>query len=345
MYEKFEVERPVASNPGIIKINARMGNTANIEYDKNNPGDKLILFKLHFMTTHDISYLLRWVPVQFIWESCNDNAIFYHKYVSGNMLPRLAYLKDVFMPYHWDLPAEIYLGFRDYRKIEMYQAYDLSNVDSCLTNCDISQRMIYFFNGGTAFDCLDVDARGDVNLNGIAHDSADLINLRDYLLMGDSVFKINKDGQYAASDVNGDGRSATVQDFQYLVKYIQNDAMPYPEIMNVIDGQLIEIKKRDELKLYYKFDAPVGSILLRFNAPDSTSSAELKGPYSNYEIGRYWRNDTLSILIYNLNPKSKVATNTGPLLDLKYTGQPPELISAEAAGYYGEKVDLITVEH
>ena len=50
-------------------------------------------------------------------------------------------------------------------------------------------------------------------------------------------------------------------------------------------------------------------------------------------------------MIYSLDPKSKVATNTGPLLDLKYTGRPAQLISAEAAGYYGEEVDLNTVEH
>jgi hypothetical protein len=101
-------------------------------------------------------------------------------------------------------------------------------------------RFIDFVNGGVDIVCADsIDARGDLNLNEIANEIADVVLYSNYFVYGTSVFTVNIDGQIAASDVNADGLTLSVADLVYLIRIVVGDALPYakeavntPEIVN-----------------------------------------------------------------------------------------------------------------
>jgi hypothetical protein len=106
--------------------------------------------------------------------------------------------------------------------------------DVCLENEDPDKptpvRCIEFVNGGVDIICADsIDARGDVNLNGVANEITDAVVLTNYFIMGLSAFTVNVEGQTAASDVNADGIPLTVADLSYLIRIVVGDALPIPK--------------------------------------------------------------------------------------------------------------------
>jgi hypothetical protein len=91
-------------------------------------------------------------------------------------------------------------------------------------------RVIDFFNGGVDIVCADsIDARGDINLNGLSNEIADAVMFTNYFIQGFSAFQGHVDGSTAASDVNADGLSLSVADLVYLIRVLVGDALPYPK--------------------------------------------------------------------------------------------------------------------
>ncbi len=66
--------------------------------------------------------------------------------------------------------------------------------------------VVNFYNGGIDIVCADsIDARGDLNLNGIANEIADAVMYTQYFLYGLDALDANplfREAQIAASDVN-----------------------------------------------------------------------------------------------------------------------------------------------
>ena len=57
---------------------------------------------------------------------------------------------------------------------------------------------------------------------------------------------------------------------------------------------------------------------------------------------RYY--DTTRIIIYSLKEGVAIPAGTSEFMEIKYSGDSPHLVSAEAAGYYGEKINLTKKE-
>ncbi|MGB7061693.1 MAG: cohesin domain-containing protein [Candidatus Zixiibacteriota bacterium] len=70
--------------------------------------------------------------------------------------------------------------------------------------------------------------RGDINLNYVPYEVADLVLFANYLMYGDSVLVIDPEQQSANSDVNWDDFRWSVADFIHLARVILNDA---PEVV------------------------------------------------------------------------------------------------------------------
>jgi hypothetical protein len=105
--------------------------------------------------------------------------------------------------------------------------------DPCLEG-DKSQpvRCVDFVNGGICIiDPDSIDARGDINLNGISYEVADAVVLTNYFIVGVSAFVFSVAGQTAASDVNADGATLTVSDLVYLIRVLIGDASPIPKVI------------------------------------------------------------------------------------------------------------------
>ena len=97
-------------------------------------------------------------------------------------------------------------------------------------------RCVEFHNGSICIiDSDSIDARGDLNLNGVANEVADAVLYTNYFLRGISVFTITVAAQRAASDVNNDGRTLTVGDLVYMLRILTGDAQPIPKLSPYAD--------------------------------------------------------------------------------------------------------------
>jgi hypothetical protein len=179
------------------------------------------LAKLKFYVTNDRTFDCMYLPVQFYWFDCGDNGI---SSVSGDTLwiARHVYWYD-------DVPYEI-TG-----TIPWFGGWQ--SVSPAL-NCDVGQPNkptplvgIDFWAGGVDVICADsIDLRGDINLNNVANEIADVVLYTNYFIYGLGVFDINIEGQIAASDVNNDGKILTVGDLVYITRILTGDALPFPKL-------------------------------------------------------------------------------------------------------------------
>lgn len=92
---------------------------------------------------------------------------------------------------------------------------------------------VSFNNGSVQIHCVDIDLRGDLNLNNVANEMADAVLYSNYFIYGIGAFTVNTEGQIAASDVNADGVALSVADLAYLVRIINGDAIPRQDLILV----------------------------------------------------------------------------------------------------------------
>ncbi|GEM_PF-4603973 len=98
---------------------------------------------------------------------------------------------------------------------------------------------VIFCNGGVNLDCSpEIELRGDLNLNGVACEVADLRLYAEYFLHGIGVFPRDPgllSGVTKTSDVNGDGLPFTVADYMYLIRVMSGDPLPSSQLHPLTD--------------------------------------------------------------------------------------------------------------
>jgi hypothetical protein len=103
-------------------------------------------------------------------------------------------------------------------------------------------QFVWFWNGGVDIACAEsIDARGDINMNGIANEIADAVLFTNYFLYSISVFDIAMNGQIAATDVNNDGLTLSVGDLVYLIRIITGDALPFPKLAPFANSVQVDV--------------------------------------------------------------------------------------------------------
>ncbi len=341
------------SQPGYseVRVSGWLNDDTSLVRSKTEGTDSLELFTLHFYVTNDRRYECHLLPVQFIFDECTDNIIFRKSLASNGGSQFVAYMnKSYFVcdrPYgrhkYW-----IYDGTFEMDSTTPYYKfpqYDSRCAQKIREKHPMAAPSIDFYNGGVNVICSGLDIVGDINLNGLSMDDDDFKLFRKYILWGDSVFHINVEGQTAAADLNNDGICGSILDFQALNYLSCRQPVLRKFAKESYDGLLMLSSNGNGLTLSHKFDIPVGAILLKFLAPNSISEIDLDPSYMDFKVDYGQRNDTLTALIYSPNDQAKINAGPGRLMDIIFQGQRPQLISAEAAGYYGEKVDLKIVEH
>ncbi|MCH7877954.1 MAG: HYR domain-containing protein, partial [candidate division Zixibacteria bacterium] len=184
---------------------------------------------LDFLVSNDRTLECQFIPIRFCWLDCGDNVL------SDKTGDTLSISCDVF-----DYQGTGSLGPEGNRAdITDLNAVFPTFFGAPSADCEVSggpgkpstERKVNYKNGGIKIACADsIDARGDLNLNGLSNEIADAVLYTKYFINGISAFTIAPQGQIAASDVNADGLPLTVADLVYLIRVIVGDALPVPKL-------------------------------------------------------------------------------------------------------------------
>jgi hypothetical protein len=201
--------------------------------------------------------------------------------------------------------------------------------DFCLEGDKVEPvRFLDLCNGGVDIICADsIDARGDINVNGVVYEIADAVMFTNYFISGLAAFGDHVEASIAASDVNADGIALSVADLVYLVRVIVGDANPYPKPQ---PGAFATLTQQGEI---VRMDASldIGAVLLVFdanNVVEPTLNVDMDMKYSQ-------SGNELRVLIYDIG---KRGIDAGESTLLTVPGA--TLVDAEVASYDG-----FTVEH
>jgi hypothetical protein len=279
----------------------------------------MVLFTLDFLVSNDLTLNCQFVPIRFYWFDCGDNTIAYRPAINDPL----------------DIQTAISLTVTEFGGADLtdpdgpYPSWGGAfGCDNWLPNKPSPVPFIHFQNGGIDIICSDsIDARGDVNLNGIANEIGDAVVFTNYFIAGLAAFQVNADGQIASTDVNADGIPLSVADLVYLIRVIIGDAVPYaklnPNAMTANfshDGSVVTV------------DAELGAALFTFAGDVNVTLAE---GAAGMEIKSGLVNGNTNVLVYSFD---RGATFTGNILNAEGS-----LIKVEASDYFGSsyKVGLL----
>jgi hypothetical protein len=205
-----------------------------------------------------------------------------------------------------------------------------------------AERGIDFLNGAVNIICVgSIDTRGDINLNGIPYEIGDAVVFSNCLILGND----DCSNSFAipcptCSDLNGDDIFPTIEDFILCWRIIMGDSKPLPEIDTTFMGELAISESDSIIKTFAQCEQPIGGMLFKFYSRDSTVKAQIGVSINYMDYGYAWRKDTLRILIFSYFDNKTIPSSLTEILTIKYSLQKPKLVSASAAGYYGEKINL-----
>ena len=230
---------------GLAETNNGAGNHP-VAGCSNTQGNEQIA-RLKFYVSNDRNLECQYVPIRFVWLDCADNS------VSDEAGTHLFWGDRVFA---YDGPADPgnYFMFEYYTELVVPDGVSdvFPSIYGPTAECDEIDdakadifSYIDFFNGGIDIVCADsIDARGDINLDGIAYTVADAVMYTNYFVQGMSALvyidSVNQygivpgyAGSVAASDVNADGLTLTVADLVTLIRVVVGDEQPIPKPVSV----------------------------------------------------------------------------------------------------------------
>ncbi len=200
------------------------------------------LATLDFLVTDDRTFECMYVPIRFFWLDCGDNTVSFHQ-SADEAHPYSQTLGISRFVYDYANAADMSDGGA------AFPTY-LGAPDVCMEgDKDLPVRFVDFYNGGVDIVCADsIDARGDLNLNGIAYEVSDAVLYANYFVYGVGVFT-HYQAQVAASDVNADGIPLSIADLVYLTRVVVGDALPYPKTSPIAanvsyDGSVISVDQK-----------------------------------------------------------------------------------------------------
>jgi hypothetical protein len=281
-----------------------------------------VIATLTFFVTTDRTIQCMFLPVRFFWMDCADNA------ASTRSGDTLAISRQV-----WD-----YVGC-SYERIDEYEECEFPSwtgaCDECMIGDKITPvRFLDLCNGGVDVICdTAIDARGDINTNGIVNEIADAVMFTNYFISGLSAFGDHVEASRAASDVNADGIALSVADLVYQVRIIVGDALPYPK---PIPETPVTISAQGGTIMY---DSPVdvGAALLTFQVNGDIGAPQLGSGAATMDMKYAREGGELRVLVYNIGSEM-IAAGEDVLVTIP--GQ-VELTGAEVATYDGFGLDAL----
>jgi hypothetical protein len=213
--------------------------------------------------------------------------------------------------------------------------------DECVEGDKITpNRCVYFYNGGICIKHPDsIDARGDINLNGVAYEIADAVVLTNYFIFGPAALTVNPDGQIAASDVNADGYTLTIADLVYLIRVIVGDADPIPRPSPYLREMTLGVSDSgNKFTVKAETDIRAGAGLLVFEYDNIIPQTPLPGSMSEgMELGYNITDNEIRVLIYSFETGQSIGLGSGDLVNIDYSGDGNiRLVDVSFATFHGD---------
>jgi hypothetical protein len=274
---------------------------------------------LKFFVSNDRTFECMYLPIRFFWTDCNDNTISSQFGDTLFLVDRVYDFEGTDITNYTEFPN--YTGAPD---------------DPCmLGDKEFPLRAIDFKNGGVDVVCADsIDARGDINANGLPNEIADAVMLTNYFINGLSAFGDHVEASIAASDVNADGITLSVADLVYLVRVIQGDALPYPKYEP--GASSIELRTQvigQQMTVGYLAEENVGAVLLRFEFTGEVGTPILGSGAEGMELKYSVNGNEMNVLVYNIGQNS-IKAGDNVLMTIPVTGD-INLTEVDAADFYG----------
>jgi hypothetical protein len=183
---------------------------------------------------------------------------------------------------------------------------------------------------------------GDINLNLIPYDPADLTLFSSYFIYGLSVFVTDpywRSVQIANTDINRDGFTLSLSDFVYMIRVMMHDATALPKLTPE-ESQLKVLLSSIGSEHIITFDSrtPIGAAVLVFKSKGKSGTPELTT--SQMEIRSGQVEDELRVLLYS-SAGSSISSGNNDVLKIK-AEEGLELISIEAVDPYGRPLTIST---
>jgi hypothetical protein len=284
-----------------------------------NTGSGIQLAKLKFFVSNDRTFECMYLPIRFFWMDCTDNTI-------ASQFGDTLFLVDRVFDFEGN-------EITDYAEFPNYTG---APDDPCmLGDKEFPLRAIDFKDGGVDVVCSDsIDARGDINVNGLANEIADAVMFTNYFINGLSAFTGHVEASIAASDVNADGLTLSVADLVYLVRVIQGDASPYPKVDPASESIAIRTQQiGQQMTVGYTAENTVGAVLLRFEFNGEVGTPVLGNGAANMDLKYSVNGNELNVLVYNIGQES-IAAGENVLVTIPTTGD-MHLTEVDAADFYG----------
>jgi len=178
----------------------------------DRPSFYIALAHLTFQVAASADYV-SFSPVSFYWKDCGDNVL---TTIAGDTVFFAESVYNLFG--EPPLPAPTTLPSFD------------GTPESCISvPGKVALRSIDYLNGRVQIFPQLIN-RGDLNLNGISNEVADLMIFWNYYYFGMSAFDpIRWRQQVAQTDINGDGVTLTFRDFVFLYRIVVGDTPPVPK--------------------------------------------------------------------------------------------------------------------
>jgi hypothetical protein len=299
----------------IVAIADVNNGTDHPNFNGNNQGEWAVL---KFRISNDRTLAGQCCGISWYWFDCTDNTV---SDETGNVL--------------W--VVEEHLNASD-------NPVPLGNV----ANCDqysggegkpTPKKFLIFCDG---LICLptpeQIDARGDLNLNGVLNDIGDAVLYENYFIYGSGVLDpdpTRRQSQIAASDVNADGIVLSVADLVTLIRIISGDANPYPRMTPAAGAVSLALgSSGSEWTLSANSASDLGGLYLKFKVDGSVGNVALTEAAEGMTLKSNLVGNELSVLIYSEARDRMIAPNAGAILSMDLHGN-AELVSSEATDYYG----------
>jgi len=207
---------------------------------------------------------------------------------------------------------------------------------------EVLNRVCFEPCGGIQICTTEEKVIGDINLNHIPYDPADLTLFSSYFIYGEDVFMDDpywRSVQIANTDVNRDGFTLTLSDFIYMIRVILNDAPPLSKLVPEESQLKVLVASRNsEHIITFDSRSPIGAAVLVFKPKGEVGIPELTT--SQMEMRYAEVKGEFRVLIYSFAGNS-ISSGNNEVLRIK-AEEGIELTSIEAVDPYGRPLTVTT---